>query len=296
MIVPPDDVTLEIPHSAALSGDKLRYCYENQNWSRKEGRFVTDPYVSTFDGRLCQMFHSPGLEPFPTGFIRADDHHIDTNCYQLMPILMALRPVHPKLRPNDTSRLLNTGRTNVINGNPCVELTIPNPTSRSFQTLWIDPAKDHSLMRYESRSQEKVRLRVDISYTQDGVYWVPQKWNIVLLNADGAMRESFSARVESYQLNYGIPDSEFYVEFPIGTKVEDQSTSPATSYIVMGSNEKRMIRRDELALPYEELVRTGEITRGKAASVLGPAVAGLLVMVLAFLVLSAKYKRGRSMT
>lgn len=223
--VPPTDVTFADPRELSLDGRKLRYAYTRRHWSPLKGNYERQSYVSVFNGETCALLHGPTTEHgWHQGQIRRESYHVESNNLHLQPILMAFRALTPRMRAFDIANFDVTGANAIIGSRPCLELS-QKATSSVENRLWVDPARGFVVVRSMTLNNGGVWHKLDIHYTLSaGRELVPDRWSIVFNRPDGSghLESSHEASVTRYALNGAIPNADFEIDFPPGTRFIDE--------------------------------------------------------------------------
>jgi hypothetical protein len=111
-----------------------------------------------------------------------------------------------------------------LEGVPCViirrDKKDPHPQAPVVtESLWLDPAQQFSIRRHTLETGGKVYRQLDMQYRPDGAIPIPAAWQSVSRNAAGELTLSIKATVTSRKVNEDIPDAEFTITFPSGTRI-----------------------------------------------------------------------------
>jgi hypothetical protein len=220
--LPEVDTTNE--HRLTLTiGAESRVRYERKGlyWSVDESKFADLRYVSTFDGTsMKSQFWKDLYKGKPAGFVEVHERYEDGN-YHIAPVILAFRPLVPRLSGFDFSdfRLLD-GKT-VINGKPCVaiERTVFAMSIRYF----LDPEQEFVVLRQERAVGAVLKGRMDISYSRDPILGpIPSSWDCTEMFSDGSGVDStVKSRMDSQDLQIDVPEQEFDLKFEPGSVVVD---------------------------------------------------------------------------
>lgn len=93
-----------------------------------------------------------------------------------------------------------------------------NPAAPS-SIWWLDPEREYSIVRYESRSAAgNTQTQVDFSSTLDRRHgWVPTRWVIRRFQPDGTVASTVTAQVTDHEINPEFDEDAFRLIFPPGT-------------------------------------------------------------------------------
>lgn len=258
--IPPTDITFEVPRSLSLSfsGRKVRYAHEGKSWSLKENGFVEDPYLSTFDGRQAKILHLPGgISSYPQGSIRPQQEmqHPDIKSVNLQPILLTYRALEPGMSGYPIDKIRFKGQRALHDGADCLLLDVEKRSSRSTQTLWVDPKRDYLVVRIVHMLDGAIKQRTDIQFGSNKKHgWIPQSWTIVIQNVKGKLTQSSENQVTSWEINPGIPSSEFDIEYPARSVVVDMSQRPEKRFVVKHDGSIRPVLPSEYSATHEQVI------------------------------------------
>lgn len=254
--VPPDDTTFELPVKLFVEGLKLRYEYEDRDWSVKESKYVKGYKISSFDGKVCKSLCPEGTttHSHPQGHVRKEANHYEGRSMMLAPILMHFRSQVPVMSVYPIGELEVTGRTAVIDGHRCVELQHP-PRGMALERLWVDATRDYVIVRCLDTNGDQTTLKLDVQFTRDKVHgWLPTGWDYVAYNVQGKLTSLVKAMVTSYEINTPIEASEFDIVFPPGTSVIDDKSNQ--HYVIKSDGVPRPILRQDLGASHQQLMST----------------------------------------
>ncbi len=139
-----------------------------------------------------------------------------------------LRPVTLHFRPFLLSPPVLAGFTvskerGEADGKPCLIIRRLVPSQPTVtEALWVDPKQQYSVRRRTQEYQGKVFYQLDVQYRLDTAGSVPTGWHEDMYYAgDGTLTKSLQGTVVSSEININLPESEFELAFPPGTKVRD---------------------------------------------------------------------------
>ena len=139
----------------------------------------------------------------------------------------------------------------------CMQLRFPVKVDASDyktrDTLWIDPARDNLIVRWDRTLQESASACLSIEYTRDKQHgWLPSQWRETYSWSSGN-----SATATRIAINEQYPVSTFRLTFPPGTEVRDRKL--AQRYVIGPDGSKTQIEQFhpvELETIYDSLNRT----------------------------------------
>jgi hypothetical protein len=262
-VIPPQDVTFDVSSLFLLDGEKTYFSNDDRGWSPKEQAYVQSPNIIAYNGKTGTWFHPAGFPtgPWPQAVIKANN---EVKMHNVLPFLMAFRPLVANLRFFDLETFGSTGQTALIGGHACSELRYDRGTF--IRRVWVDPSREYVIARILDTGQEQIQNKIDIQYRKDPMYgWVPETWDIVTFLPPGKLAITIRASVNKCEINANVPAKEFDIEFPVGTRVLDLTDPKGeTNYILKEGGRKRMILKEDIGATYEQQLNSepGE-ARGK---------------------------------
>jgi hypothetical protein len=283
-VVPPQDTTFTSTCSVSFDGNKLRYACDHFIWSKKTKAYEPQSYLAVFNGETCKVLRSYGPNhesTWPQGTIRAEKKHVDANVHLLQPVIMTCRGMTSGMRGCDLNEFALTGRKVIINSHLCWELQYRLPSAHLEVQLYVDPERDFVILRYLTLVKGIVKRKIDVRFeTTPQKEWLPKEWTIISNVPNGTLEESFQSSVTYYEVNPVVSPNEFELEFPPGTLVHDSKNKQ--DWIVKSDGAgRRLIPRDEMGIPYQQLLATEPGNARRGQPVLGPfywpAVVGIVL-------------------
>jgi hypothetical protein len=121
----------------------------------------------------------------------------------------------------------------------CVKLRFPvkvrDSDYKMRDTLWVDPARDNLIIRWERILQERATASLSIDYKRDKQHgWLPTQWLETFPWSSGD-----SATVIRIAINEQYPVSTFRLTFPPGTEVYDRKLSQ--HYLIAADGSKTQV-------------------------------------------------------
>ena len=247
----PPERTHERTSKLSFQGNSVRYEYEGPQWIEVARSYAPRIYVAAFDGELATTFFGSdrsGLGAFePVGFVNPKENHPDSLTLVFRALSLAYRPLQPSLggfSPED----YEVCQYEDVGGHRCALIKEKaNSTNPNGTWYWVDPKQDWMIVRTVSFWRGKPTNQLDISYAFDKTHgWTPAAWKATLIKS-GEPKTWFSANVTRWVINPSIPRSDFRLEFPVGTWVNDRVQK--CEYIVREGNARRIITKDESSMP-----------------------------------------------
>jgi hypothetical protein len=224
---PAEDVVITIPDVRCLLGPRGRIRFETEDLDSRLSAPEQKPSQSAFDGSRATTFIPPRSEPFGSGII--DETYGDKSSLSLRPLVLLYRAMDQALIDFELRNFNLLQHAVVVDGVPCVVLkeSVGSRFSDLASSLCLDSSRDFIPLRYTEvhvhDAEETVVAQIDISYQEDAeAGFVPATWRASLYSPSGRLLEGASASVIRYEIGKPIPDREFAIAFPPGTKVADK--------------------------------------------------------------------------
>ncbi len=229
VVVPPGDLTVASANRIVLDGAKVRV--EDNHPVRLGGtyRFLHPERIGVFDGVLERSFYPRGTdgESSASGILHRPGKSDGVRHAAGRPIALALRGVTGGLGFPTIDKFKATGATLEIDGSPCDEVAFNDAKA------WLDPARGHVVRRSVIAAGNGRTYRENATYRpHPACGFVPSGWVVEESLADGTVVRTVRAEITSLEINGDIPLGTFQVEFPTGCRLSDQTTVPATDYLV----------------------------------------------------------------
>ena len=250
-VYPPEDHTYVTPLYFSLDGDKMRIDYRQLDWRETIKEFH---HVYTFDGKSGKIIHDE-KDSHPQGSIRTENSNRHMLNFHVRAILMAYRPLHPRISPGGGAEYELTGRSAVVGGRKCLEVSAADRRGAQVTRFLVDPGKGYLPARITLTADRTDIATLDVEYAEHSdAGWVPTSWSLVIRQPKGWISESARIKVTRHEINVAIPQSEFDPEFPVGTYVVNVKTGE--NFIQKEGGEKRTVPPSERSRSYEELLNT----------------------------------------
>lgn len=222
---------------------------------------------AAYNGTENRLLDKIAIFGHHNGVIGEHSHIDEVNQSAFKPLLWTVCPIPSggdSIEPYHefSLSLFQTGlKTGFVREQQCHILSINRKTD--ILRLWVDPARDHIILRSTIESGGLVRKRTDVDYAKVSGVWIPSKWEVHSLSRDGASDRVISASVTHCDLNQPIADSEFDIEFPTGTVVADLRNHE--NYILREGGAKQFLTPGDAGLSYDEIIaRNMNIEREKS--------------------------------
>jgi hypothetical protein len=218
------DRNYTVAKTLAVDGNKMRYTFEldrkaepdgvrivssqGDNKGLGEGKHYLD--VSVFDGQTgtARLSSLTGDSPavISQALTNVDAQNLDARA-----IMVAFRPMDPVMG----HLLMNRAVTNLVRtiykGRSTFLLEEQRDPSGWKTMVRIDPERDFLVSRYSVLFERRWVVDIDIDYVEDARWgWVPNRWRVTEMLADGSQRLVSEAKVSSYSINQPISSEELW--------------------------------------------------------------------------------------
>ena len=235
--------------------DHLTLVFPNRRFDQSRNRYVTEAYTSTWNGTEERSFFGRDVfdeDLHPTGF--QSHHSLDWDTYQVLPLLLAVRPLNAHFSPILTRAYSVSSEVTERDGRILLELAPQGPigTQDPAYVYFVDPQRDFCISRIAKHWMGQKLWELDISYERDLRVnaWLPQSWKL----ADQSMKEErIVSRVDAY-FGDALANEQFRFEFPFGTLVSNRIEEPSVVYIALREDGRCVIPRESRrnSIPYLE--------------------------------------------
>jgi hypothetical protein len=251
----PSEASFEIQMSFFLDAKgRQRLDRRGKEWCDEKQGYGPQTTIDIFDGQFRRFFSPESPVPYPCVQITkgGNSGSIILSNVQLLPVIMAYRPLDATLGVFKRQDLLMSGDEGIVDGRNCIVLRQESADSKN--TIWVDVARDYLPIRYFTTRRGRITKQVEVSYSKDERFgWVPSSWNILLFDTEGHLWQSFSATKVECEFNQEIPDQAFEVTYPVGTWVNDYPNKE--TYLLLKNGKKRPILPGEYTgKNYDELL------------------------------------------
>jgi hypothetical protein len=224
----PEDLVLESTNRLVIQGTMTRYEGAHPVWQVEIGKPLPHRALNVTNSKGAKMFYPEGMggrDTRPRGAIPL----APSNHYLQMPYTIPLGLAYRGLDRNFTSsptQLFKPSPTRQrIGERECIEYAC-QPAKDFRKSYFVDPQLDHNFVRILSVRQGKVTMQTDITYARNAVCeWVPDSWVVYFYTDAGKLQRRTEVRVVSSKFNEPLPDDQFDVVFPPGTRVWKASES-----------------------------------------------------------------------
>jgi hypothetical protein len=227
---PDREVTLRSVNRLALDGKRFRYEDRHPRWIIALKKGVPRRLISIWDGTIGSMSFPDGIGPHMNGRVGEPTAYLqkevpgEIHAAAVEPLILAFRGAASLSRFSVAELKPSCGRREV-HGSLCDEYggTLSGLYWRWNCRGWLDPARDHHVVRIWSRLQQQPVRETEIDYRpHDRFGWVPRTWTRTVTVEAGAILRVLKVQVLSLRLNEPIPAGQFDHRFPVGMVVLDR--------------------------------------------------------------------------
>jgi hypothetical protein len=158
-----------------------------------------------FDSGLYPVFFAHGVVPTGYGDLRVDK------------LSIAYEPDDFEVRGRQT---FNGRNCTVVRTDP-----VPGHIQPSFGELWIDQSQKSAIHRYVNYVGSNPSDRTDVQWKQTDLGWWPEKWTDTWTD-NGKVRRIDRLRIDSFEANPAVSDSDFTFQAEPGMKVKITESPP----------------------------------------------------------------------
>lgn len=263
--VPAQDTTYNNQLAVVLDKKNVRFERDEHVTSSDTGVLHTVRTVSVQTTELFLRLEQCDSRVYPQGYTNSNPFSsFEQDDFQLMPVLMAVRPFHPLMTKftHFSNRFeVVPGKTKVAD-RPCIELREKKPSRTGYREhIFVDSERDFAIVQYSFRKKGVLKREYAFSdFVKTAGSWFPKKWRRTsFFQTDDKESVRSEVTVTDLKVNEPVKNADFQLAFPSGTWVRD---GIERGYIVLKDGSKRRVLRKELirGALYGDLLktRTGE--------------------------------------
>jgi hypothetical protein len=255
--IPKEDVTYQQQRIIAFDGASTNHVSTSWLYSSR-GHRIEQKVRSTFDGTRQRSLKEPDVEmAFPYGRVyKASDVATDLDLLHLEPIFAcySLTSSHRSVLNLDSCYV--EVEPTFLDSRPLVVLNgVSLPDGAGIRSVFVDEADECLIRRIVVGSRDAMQCQTDLFYKKsESGDSVVSGWKISKFGEDGAVISTVESVVTNAEFNLSLDRSEFTIDFPAGTYV-DNLAGPQ-NYIVRSDGSKRLIAGSENDKSYEELLKS----------------------------------------
>lgn len=265
--VRPQRKEYEYTYDLSIDSPRVRYELSGDRIMLDDGSLGPADMAGAFDGSLSTMLADPSVNvEFHSGHVfrltTAEGFVTSTN----YPVRWTFAPLAEPLHEFSLRAFQLSPKRQVKDGTTCLVL-VQDDTNGFWRSLWIDPARDFSIVRYTIATKERLVRQLDCEYERNDVgAWLPTRWTTVRRDSsDGSPSSTETVTVDRCEVAPEFRKDEFVISFPPGTVVEDARPDPAfggvsragtVSYVQLDNNQKMALplQRDGRSVSRQELL------------------------------------------
>lgn len=295
---PPADSQHEESGELAVRDDRLRLELRGKTFSTITGAWEPDGCLCIFDGKSGSYARNAIVDNYTCVTLERGRLPLYTTHAALSPVWGLYRPQLAAVQMVDIDIYKRTGRTTVIGGLRCEELSNRSPNGVVVGHVWLTADEAHlpvrSLLEYSNDPISSIQR--DIQYTTTPTAILPKSWTIATRDRKGAVASRLTVRATSVEVNCDIPPETFDLSPPRRSVVTVfANNGPEAKYLVRDDGQKQSVPTNQHAALFADLLNSADQSGGGSAGApwrLVGAVSLFVGAVLLFLV--ARYRRTRS--
>jgi hypothetical protein len=212
-----------------LDDTRVRIESDGLQWSG--GEFLQIRRTAILDGKIKTSLDE-GETPEPRGLLSRESDYFEAKGQAVRPITRCFRGTSRSMRSFLIDDLKPTGTKLLIGGRLCEQFVLKR-VGGDRSEFWLDPGRDWIIVRETYTNPKVTYTQLDIGYQANSVSgWVPTSWEFRHTDRDTVPVCAQKFVVTQHSLNETIPESEFTLTFPTGTRVRDQQEGQPKKYIV----------------------------------------------------------------
>lgn len=226
---PAEDTRTNYRVRYVLDGTKVRVESDGLQWNGTA--FLQVRRTALMDGKIKSSLDE-GERPEPQGLLSQESDYFEAKGQAARPITRCFRGTSRPMRSFLIDDLKPTGTRLPIGGRLCEQFILKR-VGGDRSEFWLDPGRDWVLVRETYTDPKVIYSQLDISYEPNSACgWVPMGWEFRHMVHDAVPVCVQKFVVSKYSLNEAIPESEFTLRFPAGTRVRDQREGQPKKYVV----------------------------------------------------------------
>lgn len=243
-IRPATDLAYSQDNSLSFDAERVRFEYRRSNWRFDDDYEGPRATIGVFDGKVDKSFYPP---PDLLGFPRGNTSSRWSFSYDayIQPFLWACRPLETSLL-KDLRKWQLSARRGSFDGRECVVLEYVE-RAVLLREIWLDPMLDYALVRRMDYNEEKrLTFQCDVRYRsamQERVF-LPSSWKIVVLRS-GSPIVRVNGELKEYTIDPEFAATQFTLDYPVGTRVIDETGEGYVEYIVRPDGSRRNVLPEE---------------------------------------------------
>ena len=216
-----EDVVLESTNRLVIQGTMTRYEGAQPVWHLEAGKPLPDRALTVTNSKGAKSFYPAGrgrnTEVSGAIPISPGNHYLKV--YYVTPLGFAFRGLDRNLTPLHAQSFKPSPVRQRIGERECTEYA--NQAGKDDRVSYFaDPQLDHNVVRMLYTKQGKITLQIDITYARNPVCdWVPDSWVAHTYTRTGKLERRTEVRVISSKFNEPLPEDQFDIVFPPGTRV-----------------------------------------------------------------------------
>lgn len=291
---PPTDLRLPGRGMVSFDEQSLRAELTRSRWSVPHRKVMETEETNVFkEGKNTALLTKSTVVTHPSATIERRKKPADIMEYTFWPVTCFARGLSPTFAPFDLNDYELTGKRPTVAGRKCVELAHKTRTTNTTHFLELDAERGFLLLRYFTLTNERMTLRLDITYSPDpALGWVPKSWDYAATSETGMPIGSRQVTRADWETNPELGADTFVNPLPPGTLVHDSTGGDAVQYVVRDDGRSGPPVLDADRPNYDQLT---DLARSAARRerwwLITGVVAGALALIALAFTLSKRWRR-----
>jgi hypothetical protein len=217
----PEDLVIESTNRFVIQNTMMRFEGNHPLWHLASGKPLPDQRITVSNSQSSRSYYPKGRgkDAQVSGAIKNDLVNTSMDNYYLIPLSVAFRGLNRNLTPHSVQLFVKSSARQRVDGNECFEYTYLAGKHNRMSYL-VDPKLDHNVVRIIYVRQGKIFCQIDIKYGRNPICeWMPESWVEHSYSATGKTERRTEVRVASCKFNETLPEDQFELVFPAGTRV-----------------------------------------------------------------------------
>lgn len=216
-----EDVVLQSTNRIVIQGTMTRYEGAQPVWQLELGKPLPYRALAVTNSRGPKSFYpdGKGKDTEPSGAIPTTQGNHYLQGYYMRPVGVSFRGLDRTMTPYPVQSFKPSMVRQRIGERECIEY-VKHLSNDSRQSYFVDPGMDNNVVRMISFNRGNVNMQIDITYAKNPVCdWVPDFWVAHTYTGAGKLERRTEVRVISSKFNESLPEDQFDIVYPPGTRV-----------------------------------------------------------------------------
>lgn len=239
------DLILESTNRVVIQGTMTRFEGNHPVWHLADGKPLPDKRITVSNLNSSKSFYPNGFggNTEVEGAFSKLSQNRELQRYYIHPITFTFRGLHRNIGADSAHNFKIGARRELVKGKNFVEYKTPENRHGNGTRLLVNPDEDNNVVRIANFANGKLSAQMDISYVKNEICgFSPDSWVHHTYTPAGKMTRRTELSVVSCKLNEPLPEDQFDVTFPPGTKVYD--SDKYDYYRVQADGQLRLLSRE----------------------------------------------------